>query len=462
MCKVRTLSIAALLAVVLPALTIPVNAQTLSVLYNFGVKTSDPKKPITPGILSQGRDDNLYGSTFGGGTKGLGTVFRITPKGTLTVLYNFDQVHGAHGFGLAIAADGHFYGTASAGGSLGHGALFRIGLSGDLTEIHNFTGHRGGATPYAAPIQGTEGTDGSFYGATYYGGQGMGTVYKVTASGNLTTLHSFDSAEGGNPESPLIQSADGNFYGTTYMGGVNQLGGVYKITPSGEFSELHSFDGNDGAFPNNLVLGNDGNFYGTTYDGGAGSHGVVFKITPAGVFAVLYAFNGKSDGGCTYAGLVQATDGNFYGATLYGGTNRMGTLYRISPEGGFTVLTNLDATTGSDAEVTMVQHTDGMLYGDTASAGAYGHGTFYGLQVGLEPFVSLLSAVGEVGRPVGILGQAFKGTKAVSFNGTPAPYKVISDNYLTTTVPNGATTGFVTVTTSQRKLKSNQKFRVLR
>lgn len=401
----------------------------------------------------------MYGSSFSVGTHGLGAVFEIAPSGLLTVLYNFDRVHGARGYGLMLAANGEFYGTTSAGGPFNKGTLFRITSNGELTELHNFTGRDDGANPYAAPVQGI---DGNFYGTAYNSGQGYGTVFKFSSSGKLTTLYSFDYSHGSGPNSPLVQAADGNFYGTTYVGGTDEYGTVYKVTPSGTLTVLHNFAQADGSFPNNLLLASDGNLYGTTYDGGADAYGVVFKITTAGVFTIVHTFNGTSDGACTYAGLVQATDGNFYGATLYGGVHGKGTIYRMTKKGRLSVLYNLHTTSGSDAEVTMLQHTTGLLYGDTGYGGTYRGGTFYSMDIAaLKPFVSLVPATGKVGKSIGILGQGFQGTESVAFNGIPASFKVVSSTYLEAIVPGGATTGFVTVTAPKGKLTSNKKFQVL-
>jgi uncharacterized repeat protein (TIGR03803 family) len=262
----------------------------------------------------------------------------------------------------------------------------------------------------------------------------------------------------------LVQGTDGNLYGTTtgYYGG---NGSVFKITTSGKFTTLYNFDGTHGAGPYaTLVQGSDGNFYGTTGAGGSSNAGVVFKITPNGTLTVLHNMNGTSDGTSPWAGLVQATDGNFYGVNTAAGTTNNGTIFKISPTGSFSVLYNFDGTTGSEPSVTLFQHTNGILYGVTYGGGIgteCGCGVFYSLNLGLKPFVSLLPNSAKVGKTIEILGQGFKGTTRVSFNGTPATFKVVSSTYLTVVVPKGATTGFVAVTTPKSKLKSNRKFRVI-
>jgi uncharacterized repeat protein (TIGR03803 family) len=301
-------------------------------------------------------------------------------------------------------------------------------------------------------------------------------VYKITRSGKLTTLYSFDGVHGKNPVAPLVQGTDGNFYGTAENGGsgtecIYGCGTLYKITPSGKLKVIHNFHRAFGGQPlSPLVQGSDGNFYGTTSRGGTKNkdNGVIFKITADGKFTVLHNVNGTTDGAGPVPGLVQATDGNFYGTTGGGGTSQFGTIFKISPTKPYPykVLYNFDLTTGAGPEVTILQHTNGILYGDT-SAGGTGHGyqcnscgTFYSLDIGAKPFVSLVSTSGKVGKTIEILGQGFKGTTGVSFNGTPTTFKVISGTYVTAVVPTGATTGFVTVTTPKGKLTSNKKFRV--
>jgi uncharacterized repeat protein (TIGR03803 family) len=166
------------------------HAQTFSVLATFGETSVAPLNPGLPGAIAQGRDGNLYSTTSNGGTYGLGTVFKITAPGKLTVLYNFDGPHGEAPLGgLTLGTDGNFYGTTWYGGAYGSGTIFRITPGGKLTELYSFMEFSGdgGFQPYAPPI---EGADGNFYGTAGYGGtNGAGTVYKLTPSGAFTALH---------------------------------------------------------------------------------------------------------------------------------------------------------------------------------------------------------------------------------------------------------------------------------
>jgi len=435
----------------------PAQAQKFSVLYNFGGKSGDPEEPAPPGIISQERDGNLYSTTYSGGSVRDGTVFKITPTGKLRVLYNFDNTQGVDpSSGLTLATNGKLYGTASLGGTSSRGTLFEITQSGTLTTLYNFTGGNDGGIPTGPPIQGT---DGNLYGAmSGFGKFSCGTVYKVTHSGKLITLYEFDGTHGCSPASPLILGSDGNFYGITVAGGKTDEGVIFKITPTGHYSVIHTLVRRTGS-GSALILGSDGNFYGATEGGGYLGYGTIFKVTPAGELTILHDFT-ETEGYGPPAGLLQATDGNFYG-TRGGAANSYGTIYRITPQGHFTVLYYFDDTTGAFPLGNLIQHTSGILYGETELGGTAGYGVFFKLDIGLKPFVSFVSAAGNVGKTVEILGQGLKGTKAVSFNGTAATFKVISDTYLTAIVPKGATTGFVTVTAPGGKLKSNKRFRVI-
>jgi uncharacterized repeat protein (TIGR03803 family) len=260
----------ALLVLAIVAVTIPAAcSQTFSVLYNFGSKSEDPSRPHQSGIVAQGRDGNLYSTTYTGGANGDGAVFKITSSGALTRLYSFDGTDGMYAFGgLTLGTDGNFYGTTNVGGASSYGTVFRVTPSGKLTVLYSFTNGTDGALPYAPPIQGT---DGNFYGTTsQYGSGGYGAVYKITPTGKFTTLYHFDSTHGSTPVAPLVQGTDSNFYGTAAKGGANGVGVVFKITPSGKLSVLYNFDSTHGQYPNSLLIqGSDGNFYGTTYEGGS-------------------------------------------------------------------------------------------------------------------------------------------------------------------------------------------------
>jgi uncharacterized repeat protein (TIGR03803 family) len=459
----------------------PVWAQTFTSLHSFN--GTDGANPGAVALI-QGTSGNLYGTAFGGGANNLGTVFKITPSGTLTRLHSFDGTDGnGPESGPVQAADGNFYGTTRNGGAndscdvRGCGTVYKITPSGVLTTLYSFCSQSGctdGDVPYAALLQAA---DGNLYGGTTAGGAyGYGTIFKITPSGRLTTLHSFDSSDGASPDGELVQGTDGNFYGTAGAGG-NGYGTVFKMTPSGMLTTLHIFAGypTDGDEPlGGLVPAADGSFYGTTYFGGTsntcsyGSHvgcGTIFKITQSGTLTTLHSFD-TTDGSGPKSALVQATDGNLYGTTVYGGADCVpagcGTVFRVTPSGTLTTLYSFcsqsGCTDGSFA-TSMLQDTNGRFYGTTNQGGASGDGTVFSFSVGLGPFVETQPTSGKVGAAVKILGTNLTGATSVAFNGTPATFTP-SSSLITTTVPAGATTGTVQVVTPHGTLSSNVPFRV--
>jgi uncharacterized repeat protein (TIGR03803 family) len=443
------------------------NAQ-FSVLYNFGTNIGDPYQPTYSGIIAQGRDGNLYTTVDNGGANSYGAVLKITPAGTPTVIYSFDFTHGATpSSGLTLGTDGNFYGTTYDGGTSSVGTVFKITSNGNLSVLYNFTGGSDGSYPYAPPIQGT---DGNWYGTTSLGGtSGEGTVYKLTPAGVFTTLYQFDNTHGGQPRDPLVQGTDGNLYGTALYGGTIGYGVIFKITTAGKLTVLYNFDNAHGGYPvSPLIQGNDGNYYGTAQDYGSGGGGVAFKVTPTGTLTVLHNMNSGTDGAAPSTGLVQASDGNFYGTNSSQGSDGVGTIFEITSNGSFSVLNNFDVTHGSIPYVTLMQDTNGILYGDTEEGGsgsltcaAGTCGVFYSWNASLPPFAGLVSTSGKVAAKVGILGQNFSKSSVVTFGKAQATAVTLSGTtFITATVPSGATTASVTVTTTSGTLTSNKKFRV--
>jgi uncharacterized repeat protein (TIGR03803 family) len=462
-------SILAFIVFVLAATATLVQGQTYTALYSLGTNTGDPKNPQTNGLMSQGRDGNLYSTANLGGASNLGAAFSVTPAGALTKLFDFNDSPSG---GLNLGFDGNLYGTTSVGGTSNVGTVFKMTPAGQLTTLWNFK-TTDGTNPVYPPFQGQ---DGNFYGSAPVGPLGFGLVYKITPAGVLTSLGAFNAINGNDPNLP-VQGTDGNFYGTARFGGISGFGcqigcgTIYKLSPSGTITALHNFAGwpTDGADPRGvLVQGTDGNFYGTTFSGGANNFGSVFKLTPSGQFTILYSFcsvAGCVDGKNPWVGLIQGTDGNLYG-TSQGGAHNAGEIFKVTLTGVLTTLYSFCNVTfcadGFFPQTPLMQHTNGKFYGVTESGGAnsLNGGVFYSLDVGLKPFASLLNWSGKVGKTVEILGQGFTGTTKVSFNGTSATFTVSSDTYLTATLPSGATTGFVTVTTPGGALKSNRKFLV--
>jgi uncharacterized repeat protein (TIGR03803 family) len=287
----------------------------LTTLYDF-CSLPNCADGSNPGSLILASDGNFYGTTSEGGANsasicnspyryGCGTIFRISAEGKLTTLYNFcAQANCTDGYlgSAMLGKDGNLYGTTYWGGV------------------------------------GTECASGVTFGC--------GTVFRVTKQGRLTTLHSFcteaNCPDGNNPAAAPIQGIDGNFYGTTLQGGAYQQGApigdgtVFKITAGGQLTTLHSFGESDGEFPDSaLIQATDGNIYGTTIAGGGGSGGgTIFKVTPGAVFTSLYTFCSDGDPQCPVgtrpgAPLMQATSGLFYGSNTELGSGGDGTLFSL-------------------------------------------------------------------------------------------------------------------------------------
>jgi uncharacterized repeat protein (TIGR03803 family) len=385
------------------------------VLYNFGSKAGDPTGPRYSGVVAQSRGGNLFSSADDHWTDQKGTAFFISPGGTLTVVHRFSVARGLHPVGgLTLGAGGQYYGTNKDNGLYGFGNIFKMTRGGGLTVLHDFDSFdnvSGCSHPVAPPIQSVAG---DYYGTAIGDGANNGCVYRMSASGRLTVLHTFNATDGRRPLGPLLQGSDFKFYGTTENGGWSGYGTIFRVTSSGDFEALHTFDGYTGGFPYGpMIEGNDGNFYGTT-ENGAGL-GVLFKMTPDGFVTVLHDFGSGSQGKSLIGGVVQASDGNFYGTAQSGGTAGVGVLYRVTPAGDFTVLYNFDGNTGANPQNTLMQHTNGILYGTCDAGGSAGKGTFYSMDLGLPPFVTYLPVYGRVGTLVQILGQDFTADSVVSF-----------------------------------------------
>jgi len=351
---------------------------------------------ISPGPLIQASDGLFYGTTHNGGPSnncfnGCGTVFKISPTtkaGLPTTLHSFDSYDGGNPQGVVQASDGNFYGTTSVGGEIYGGTVFRITSGGVFTIVYSFCSLfrcADGISPLAL----IQGTDGNFYGTTSQGGanngsyctNGCGTVFKITARGTLTTLYTFCSqsncTDGAFPSAALVQGTDGSFYGVTSGGGSAQCPGhgcgtVFKITSDGSLTTLYVFCPSscvNGALPAAaLVQGADGNFYGTTVAGGNEGVGSVFVITSGGSLTTLHSFGGP-DGANPEAPLVQGTDGNFYGTTNDEGANGGGTVFKITSSGTLTTLFSFDGPDGSLPVAGLLQVADGNFYGTTAAGG---------------------------------------------------------------------------------------------
>ncbi len=180
-------------------------------------------------------------------------------------------------------------------------------------------------------------------------------MFRVTPGGSLSVLASFNYGNGFNPHE-LAQGADGGLYGTTFVGGSNGDGTVFKVTTNGTFTSLVSFDYTNGGFlpAGGLAQDPDGNFYGTTYEGGSSGNGTVYVMSPTGAVTTLYSFSGGNDGAHPYAGLIQTSDGNFYGTTAYGGAYDDGTVFLMAPSGAPVTLVSFDGYNGANPQARLV------------------------------------------------------------------------------------------------------------
>lgn len=392
-------------------LACPARAFEPDVLYSFQRQSRSPCA-----ALVKARDGNFYGTAAGNRPSDFGSVFKFTADGAITTLVSFNGTNGSIPKApLTLANDGNFYGTTFNGGlsgdgtpTSGYGTVFRVNTNGVLTSLVSFFGTNG-ANPAGGLVVGN---DGQLYGTTAAGGEtfytdnpGLGTVFRITTTGVLTTLASFYGTNGANPLSELLWGNDGYFYGTTFAGGSNNYGTVFKVSATGNLLSLSSFSaGTNGYSPiGGLALGRDGSFYGTTSRGGWGLNGAVFKISRSGTLKpVTLLTNGASPSGT----LLLGPDGNFYGTTQAGD----GTVFKMTTDRIVTTLVFFDFVNGSAPMAGLILGADGQLYGTTRDGGAAGSGTIFRVNTN-GTFVSLASLPGANGTsPVGRLEAGSDGS----------------------------------------------------
>ncbi len=413
-----------------------------------------------------------YGTTFGDDQ----TITTFPAgSGTIQPEFQFISTGTTPLAGLSKSTDGYLYGTMSAGGTFGSGTVFRMSQGGTLTTLGNFysntNGALSGANPQAPPVLGP---DGNYYGTTNSGGSsGLGCIYRMTPSGQISVLHSFSSsttAGGTSPLAPLVAGSDGNLYGVASSGGTSGNGTIFKMTTSGVFTALVNFTGTSGSYLGSspraaLVQRSDGNFYGTTATGGSGGFGTIFKVTPAGVFTTLVQFTGTTGsypGATPIGALVEGTDGDFYGTTSAGGSGSLGTIFKVSPSATFTSLATFTGTSGavlgSSPKGALVQMPDGNLYGTTTAGGINNVGTVFqvtpaGMLATLVNFTgnsgSSLGSTPQGALVAGDDGALYGTTNAGGLNGVGTIFKVTTGGVLTTLVNATAAPGIGRLTLGQ-------------
>lgn len=491
-------------------------AQTYKMLTGFN--PSFGENPLGP--LVQGVDGNLYGVAETGGntnsicppTEGLigagcGAIFKVSPAGQLTMLYEFcsvsDCTDGAQPVGsLTLASNGNFYGVTLLGGNNNQGTVFKITPAGQLTTLYSFCS-KANCADGASPVGGlVQGLNGSIFGVTTFGGAfndsscalayhevGCGTLFEISPADQLTTLYSFcaqsDCADGSVPEAGLTLGSDGNLYGTTFGGGSSTVatcpqqgcGTVFRLSAFGHLSTIHTFCSlsscRDGQNPSiGLTQAANGKLYGLASTS-------FFSINASG--KLISGFQGR--GLLSTNGLMQATDGNLYGTQFSGGTNNncseasaCGSIIRLATGTGLSTLYSFCPETGcpdgASPATGVMQATNGILYGTTLFGGpgadqgytAHGNGgcgVVFSMSLNLSPFVQTVFNFAKVGGTVGILGNNLAGATNVTFNGATAAFTVVSSTFIKAIVPSGATTGTIQVKTPSGTLSSNVQFHVV-
>jgi len=363
----------------------PTTSSLYTVLHSFD--GADGAQPYSGLLLAS--DGRFYGTAVSGNA--FGTIYSMDTSGNFTLLYSFPGGSGGaapHG-GLLQASDGSFYGTTTMGGSFNFGTIYRMIPGESPTVIHSFNSPSDGELPDGNLIQGT---DGFLYGTTSGGGpSGGGTVFRMATDGTkFSLIHAFPSSstDGANPLAGLLQAANGLFYGTTAAGGTSNQGTMYNVSSTGKVTILHDFTGgSDGGTPKSPLtqLGQD-NFWGTTTTGGAAG-GTLFKMDYVGVFTIRHTFKVNVEGGACISGVFIGGNGSLYGVTSMGSSGGFGSIFAI--DSNFEVLTVIQpfgsSSNGFDAIGQPVQFSDGSLYGTAQMGGANNDGVIYRVVPGSVP-----------------------------------------------------------------------------
>jgi uncharacterized repeat protein (TIGR03803 family) len=347
------------------------------------------------------------------------------------------------------------------GGAGSEGVVFKMTTAGAVTVLHSFNDSTDGAFPWSAPILAS---DGNLYGTASGGANGNGVVYQITSTGTYTTIYPFDGVHGTYPIAAPTQGTDGFLYVPVSEGGSNFCGTIVKLTTAGVLNNTYNFPCSPGgAFPiGPLVQSSSGGLYSTTQNGGSRGEGTVYKLNSSFVVTVQHSFgNFTGDGFYPSAGMALGTDGKYYGSTAEGGTYDDGTLFNSTTTGTYTHLYSFNNSANLMQMAPLsppVEYTTGLLYGVTEFGGTANVGTVYSLNNGLTAFVNAPIFTGKKGSRVLLLGNRLSGVSRVTFNGVPARFVVHSDMHMTATVPSGATSGWIEVTTASGTVKSRKVF----
>ena len=466
----RVLSVATILVLVAAA-SAQAPSPAIHVLFSFPCDASGVcPDGYFPSSLVEGVDGNFYGVAAEGGTglNAQGSVFKITSAGQLSVIYSFAEMpDGSLPFGASPGiviegTDGFLYGTTLVDGKFGQGTVFKLSKSGAITDLHDFCSTPT-CTDGANPGTLMQALDGNFYGDTGPNPAPTSILYRISPIGTFKVLHTFDtkSQPDGTGTFKFIQATDGNFYGATVAGSQNvPFNTVFRFNPTtNAYKILHGFD-----WPNiaqsGLIQASSGELFGLQ------TNSILYEISTAGTYKKIGPLSTTQylDGH-----VLQASDGNLWGDFQGGDCGDQGMVFATTTAGS--VLRNIvfNCTTDGQQLGSMFQAADGKFYGVTFGSGvattdSITNGTIWSIDAGLPKpsptVVNFAPAAGAIGTKVLLQGAHFVGTTAVTFSGVKGSFKLLSANYISVTVPTGATTGKIAVTNAGGTATSTKTFTV--